>query len=104
MKLSAVDLETQFASLEGIDDVCALSMPLDQQDTLAIAIACAETVDLVQLRLRIAALLPRHMHFALVRVATIPRNAMGKIMRIPLAERVKSIIERAPAQLQALEN
>ena len=103
IKLSAVSIETKLASLPGIDDVCVVSAQLDKQDTLAVTLVCRGDVDLKQMRGRIATFLPPNTRFVLVRVAELPRNAMGKIMRSPLTAKVTKIIQGNQQQPQRVD-
>ena len=103
IKLSAVSIETKLAALPGIDDVCVVSAQLEKQDTLAVTLVCRDDVDLKQMRGRIATFLPPNTRFVLVRVAELPRNAMGKIMRIPLTAKVTKIIQGNQRQPQRVD-
>ena len=103
IKLSAVNIETKLATLPEIDDICVLSAQLEKQDTLAVTLVCRNDVDLKKMRGRVASFLPPNTRFVLVRVSELPRNAMGKIMRIPLTAKVTKIIQANQQQPQRVD-
>ncbi len=87
-KVNAVDLEAKLAFLPGVDDLCACVMPLAEGDVLAIAVVTRPTVDLKQVAEEIKSRIPRGRTFHLVRIQSVPRNAMGKIPRAMIANRL----------------
>ena len=97
-KLSPLVLEERISKLPEVTDVCAVTLQLDQADVLAIAVACADKVDLSALRKRIAPLVPRQFPLAVLRVPEIPRNAMGRIPRQAFA---KALTEQAKENFRA---
>jgi acyl-CoA synthetase (AMP-forming)/AMP-acid ligase II len=97
-KLSPVVLEERIAKLPEVSDVCATVLQLDRADVLAIAIACADEVDIRQLREKVAQLVPRQFPLAVIRVPHIPRNAMGRIPRQAFA---RSLTEQAKERVRA---
>jgi acyl-coenzyme A synthetase/AMP-(fatty) acid ligase len=97
-KLSPVVLEERIAKLPEVSDVCATVLQLDRADVLAIAIACADEVDVRQLREKVAQLVPRQFPLAVIRVPHIPRNAMGRIPRQAFA---RSLTEQAKERVRA---
>jgi acyl-CoA synthetase (AMP-forming)/AMP-acid ligase II len=90
-KVNAVDLEAKLAFLPGVDDLCACVMPLAEGDLLTIAVVCREKVDLTEVARRIQVKLPKGRTFHLVRIKAIPRNAMGKIPRAMIANKLTAL-------------
>jgi acyl-CoA synthetase (AMP-forming)/AMP-acid ligase II len=90
-KVNAVDLEAKLAFLPGVDDLCACVMPLAEGDLLTIAVVTHSSVDLNAVAQRIRAKLPKGRPFHLVRIKSIPRNAMGKIPRAMIANRLTAL-------------
>jgi acyl-CoA synthetase (AMP-forming)/AMP-acid ligase II len=90
-KVNAADLEARLAFLPGVDDLCACVMPLAEGDLLTIAVVCRDKVDLTEVASRIQAKLPRGRTFHLVRIKAIPRNAMGKIPRAMIANKLTAL-------------
>jgi acyl-coenzyme A synthetase/AMP-(fatty) acid ligase len=86
MKAPLLDFEAPLARLSGIRDVCAIVLKLDDGDHLAFLVVCDDAVDLQSLPEKIARELPLPVPFKLLRVVSIPRNAMGKIPRNSLSE------------------
>ncbi len=90
-KVNAADLEAKLAFLPGVDDLVACVMPLVEGDLLTIAVVTRDTVDLKAVAARIQAKLPKGRTFHLVRIKTIPRNAMGKVPRAMIANRLTEL-------------
>jgi acyl-CoA synthetase (AMP-forming)/AMP-acid ligase II len=90
-KISANDLETKVAELPGIQDVCAVAMQLPEGDRLTFGIVCSDDLDLKALNDRIQTILVRRRPFHLIRLPSIPRNAMGKIPRALIASRLAAL-------------
>lgn len=90
-KVNATDLEAKLAFLPGVDDLVTCVMPLDEGDLLTIAVVTADKVDLKAVAERIRAKLPKGRVFHLVRIRSIPRNAMGKIPRGLIADRLTQL-------------
>jgi len=90
-KVNAAELEGKLAFLPGVDDLCACVMPLAEGDLLTIAVVTGDRVDLNAVAERIRGKLPRGRTFHLVRIRSIPRNAMGKIPRAMIAERLTAL-------------
>lgn len=99
-KLPALDIENSLAGLSGVEDICALSLPLDSQDLLAIAVVCDKDVDQDYLKSECAAKLPKNLNFVVLRVQRIPRNAMGKVMRSTFARRLAETVKPRGKQRQ----
>ena len=93
VKVPAPEIETALAGLPGVEDLCALSLRQDEGDRLAIVVVCGDDVDLQALAKQIGPKLPRRMAFRVVRLASIPRNAMGKVPRQALAETLASLLK-----------
>ena len=90
-KVNAAELEAKLAFLPGVDDLAACVMPLAEGDLLTIAVVTRDKVDLNQVAERIRAKLPKGRTFHLVRINTIPRNAMGKIPRALIANKLTEL-------------
>lgn len=90
-KVNAVDLEARLAFLPGIDDLCACVMPLAEGDLLTIAVVTRDKVDLNAVAERIRGKLPKGRTFHLVRIRSIPRNAMGKVPRAMIANKLTAL-------------
>lgn len=90
-KVSANDLEARVAQLPGVKDACAVAMQLPEGDRLAFGIVCDDDLDIKALDERIHAMLTRRRPFHLIRMASIPRNAMGKIPRALIASRLAAV-------------
>jgi acyl-CoA synthetase (AMP-forming)/AMP-acid ligase II len=80
-KIRANDLEAKVGSLPGVRDVCAVSMQLPEGDMLTFGIVCDDDFDLRSFSERVHIILNRKRRFHVIRVPSIPRNAMGKIPR-----------------------
>lgn len=90
-KVSANDLEAKVAELPGVKDVCAVTMQLDEGDMLTFGIVCDDDLDLPALRTRIHAMLSKSRRFHVIRVPSVPRNAMGKIPRALIASQLAAL-------------
>ena len=90
-KVNAADLEAKLAFLPGVDDLCACVMPLAEGDLLTIAVVTGDKVDLKAVAERIRVKLPKGRVFHLVRIRAIPRNAMGKIPRAMIANKLTAL-------------
>ena len=90
-KVNAAELEGKLAFLPGVDDLCACVMPLAEGDLLTIAVVTHDKVDLNAVAERIRGKLPKGRTFHLVRIKAIPRNAMGKIPRAMIANKLTEL-------------
>jgi acyl-CoA synthetase (AMP-forming)/AMP-acid ligase II len=90
-KVSANDLEAKVGEMAGIKDVCAVAMQLDEGDMLAFGIVCDDGIDLAAVRDCIRGLLGKRRRFQLIRLPSVPRNAMGKIPRALIASRLAAL-------------
>ena len=90
-KVNATDLEAKLAFLPGVDDLATCVMPLAEGDLLTIAVVTGDKVDLNQVAERIRVKLPKGRTFHLVRIRAIPRNAMGKIPRAMIANKLTAL-------------
>jgi len=105
-KLSPLEIEERVAKLPEVEDVCAVALQMDNADVLAIAVTCADDVDLKVLRQEVAKLAPPQFPMTILKVPRIPRNAMGRIPRQAFAnalteqakQAVKARHERAVAE------
>ena len=93
-KVSLVDLEGRAAQVDVIEDVCAVTVQYNGQDTLVFAVVCAEGADLKDLQGRVRKAVDIRRPFLLVRVPKIPRNEMGKVPRQVLAGQLGKILAR----------
>ncbi len=66
-------------------------MPLAEGDLLTIAVVIGDTVDLNGVADRVREKLPKVRTFHLVRIKAIPRNAMGKIPRAMIADKLTAL-------------
>ena len=90
-KVSAPELEAKLSFLPGIDDLVACVMPLAEGDLLTIAVVTRDDVDLTPIATLIQAKLPNGRTFHLVRLKSIPRNAMGKVPRSMIANKLTAL-------------
>jgi acyl-CoA synthetase (AMP-forming)/AMP-acid ligase II len=90
-KVSANDLEAKIGEIPGIKDVCAVTMQLPEGDMLAFGVVCDGDLDLPALRERIQGMLSRSRSFKIIRLPSIPRNAMGKIPRALIANQLAAL-------------
>ena len=97
-KFSPVLLEQRVAEIGEVDDVCVMALNNSSVDVLAVAVVCKAGTDLPSLRQKVAARLPRQFPLLLVRVAKIPRNAMGRVPRREFAEQVAALVQKKTAQ------
>ena len=85
-KIPLLDFEAPLQRLPEVEDGCAIVLKVDDLDSLALLVVCSDQTDLGALMQSIASLLPFRVPFKLVRVASIPRNSMGKIPRNALSQ------------------
>ena len=90
-KVNANDLEAKVAEFPGIKDVCAVTMQLDEGDVLTFGIVADGQIDLAALRARIHAMLSKSRPFHVIRLPSVPRNAMGKIPRALIASQLAAL-------------
>jgi len=90
-KVSANDLEAKIAAIPGIRDVCAVTMQLPEGDMLTFGVVCDDDLDLADLRGRVHSMLSKSRRFHVIRLPSIPRNAMGKIPRALIASQLAAL-------------
>ena len=90
-KVSANDLEAKVGEIPGVRDVCAVTMQLAEGDILTFGIVCDDDLDLPALRERIHGMLAKNRRFHIIRLPSIPRNAMGKIPRALIASQLAAL-------------
>ena len=90
-KVNAADLEARLAFIPGVDDLAACVMPLAEGDLLTIAVVTRDKGDLKAVAAHIQGKLPNGRTFHLVRIKSIPRNAMGKIPRAMIANKLTAL-------------
>ena len=90
-KVSAPELESKLSFLPGVDDLAVCVMPLAEGDLLTIAVVTHDNVDLRPVAELIQSKLPKGRTFHLVRLQSIPRNAMGKIPRSMIAGKLTEL-------------
>ncbi len=103
-KVNATDLEAKLAFLPGVDDLVTCVMPLDEGDLLTIAVVTGDKVDLKAVAERIRTKLPKGRVFHLVRIRAIPRNAMGKIPRAMIANKLTALYGASRSNLAKNSN
>jgi long-chain acyl-CoA synthetase len=94
MKISVADIETALDGLAGVKDHCVLVLNLDNEDRLAVVVAHDDEIDKAELHRWIDARMTTRLPFTLVNVPFIPRNAMGKVARQELAEKISHVYQR----------
>jgi len=92
-KFSLTELETALTKLPEVQDIGAAMLKTDAGDQLNLAVVCSASTDLNKLSQQIALRLPVITKFRLVRIKTIPRNAMGKIVRNSLTEQLLRLLQ-----------
>lgn len=100
-KIAAIPVEAAIRELPGVEDACLLSLQMDEGDRLAVAVKCRDEVRLDELRAQIIGTGQVKWKFLLIRVPEIPRNAMGKIMRHLLTQRLSANMRSRHAREQA---
>lgn len=90
-KVSANDLEARIAEMPGVKDVCAVAVQLPEGDRLMFGVVCGDDLDIQALHARIHSMLARRRPFHLIRMPSIPRNAMGKIPRAQIASQLAAV-------------
>lgn len=90
-KVSANDLEARVAEIPGVKDVCAVAVQLPEGDRLVFGVVCGDGLDLKALQERIHSMLARRRPFHLIRMPSIPRNAMGKVPRAQIASQLAAV-------------
>ncbi len=89
-KMSAVDLESRVGRIAGVRDLCACVLPLDEGDLLTFAVVADSSTDLKEVAAQIRMAI-RGQPFHLVGVKSIPRNAMGKVPRQVIANKLTAL-------------
>jgi acyl-coenzyme A synthetase/AMP-(fatty) acid ligase len=90
VKLSAADLESRLMSVDGLEDCTAGVVPTPNGDTLWIAAVPRSGLSAQDILPGVRRYVPRGVPFRVVALRAIPRNAMGKVNRRALAERVRN--------------
>lgn len=88
LKLSAVDLETQWLHHPGVRDIAMVALGLGPQQRLVVAAVLDDGCNHTALGEHIASTLPHGARFVIVRRAALPRNAMGKLERQTIAQQM----------------
>jgi acyl-coenzyme A synthetase/AMP-(fatty) acid ligase len=99
LKVSTLDLETKLAQLPSVKEICAVMIKIGRVDVLAFAAACHDDVNMRGLWKQIRVQIPAGVPIRVVRVTTLPRNAMGKIARLALANRLSQYFANIEADL-----
>lgn len=92
-KISALELEDRILKLNNVEDVC-VTVVHNPQDQLAIAVVCSGDVDMNALRTEISKAMDVNLPFHLIGVASLQRNAMGKLPRNSIGEYVQKILKK----------
>lgn len=90
IKLAAPDIEAKFTALAHVEDATATVLPSPQGDMLWIALVPRGALTANDILPWAKPLIPGGVPFRLVVVDAIPRNAMGKIERVRLIERIRN--------------
>lgn len=90
-KISANDLEAKLSGMPGVKDICAVSLQLAEGDMLALGIVCDDDFDLRGFSEQVHQMLGRRRRFHVIRMPSVPRNAMGKIPRPLIASQLTAI-------------
>jgi acyl-coenzyme A synthetase/AMP-(fatty) acid ligase len=96
-KVSLATFEMQLSELESVQDAAALILSFANEDRLTISLV-ADHNDLAVFRKQISELVPRNYPFTVLKVPSIPRNAMGKVDRPTLKKNLSRAIEARMAQ------
>jgi acyl-coenzyme A synthetase/AMP-(fatty) acid ligase len=80
-KFSTEDFEAGFADLPHVQELAAVMVPSPKGEVLVIAVTCDDRVNAKTLWQQLRGRIPATVPFELVRLRTIPRNAMGKVDR-----------------------
>ena len=91
VKISAVDLETALVPIEELKDVCVVG---DHRGAprLIVAAVYDDTVGREILKTKIREALPNKLPFLLLRVESLPRNAMGKLQRNLISKQLTDVL------------
>ena len=90
-KVSANALEAALGSLPGVKDLCALTMQLEEGDILTFGVVCDDGFDLKGFSAKVREMLKGRRRFHVIRMPSIPRNAMGKIPRPLIASQLAAL-------------
>lgn len=90
-KVSANDLEAKLGAFPGVQDICAINVPLPEGDTLTFGVVCDDAFDVKRFTDKVRGILARGRRFKVIRLPTIPRNAMGKIPRPLIAQQLAGL-------------
>ena len=93
VKVSAVDIETALLHAGGLRDVCVVALDQDGAVQVVAAVVLEEGADLERLGAVVAGKLPRGVRFVMARHPSLPRNAMGKLQRPAIAERLRLALQ-----------
>jgi acyl-coenzyme A synthetase/AMP-(fatty) acid ligase len=101
VKLSASEVDEAARSQPGIQDACAIIIPM-KGGGVRLAIAVLGRSEAIQeLPPRLRSMLPSLPPFSLVPVSNIPRNAMGKINRDDFARKIIGVLQTRGAVAEA---
>lgn len=93
-KVSAVDLESRLLHINGIDDICVVSINRLGSDELTAAIVANSTENLFEIRKKIDDLMPNNLQCHVVKVPSLPRNNMGKLLRNQISSKLTEMMNR----------
>jgi len=96
LKLSPERIDAVMRDVPGVKDAAAFSVPGDPHDELWLALVEGEGFEGAVLRARYVQAFPRQPFPKLMRLESIPRNAMGKVRRLALREAVKKTQANKP--------
>lgn len=94
-KVSAQRLEGTLGSLPGVKDICAVTMQIDEGDILTFGLVCDDNFDVNGFAAKARDFLKGKRRFHVIRLPSIPRNAMGKIPRAVIAGQLAALYAAA---------
>ncbi|WP_265571129.1 class I adenylate-forming enzyme family protein [Sphingomicrobium nitratireducens] len=87
-KLNAPDAEERLAEIEGVEDAACVVLQLPGGDRLGVAAIAEGPETMKKVRAVIAQIAPKTVPTMFVRVTHLPRNAMGKLPRLQIAQQM----------------
>ena len=90
-KISAVDIETKLLHSDQLQEGCVLGLDLAGTHNLAVAVVYSGN-DMDLLREKIQESFGSNIPFHLIKLAALPRNAMGKIPREQISQKITQVV------------
>lgn len=91
-KISAVELETSLLNIKELQDVCVVSVNIHGTDEPTVAVVYKDGTELIKIRQKIESLLPANFGCHVVRVPSLPRNNMGKLLRSQISQKLTEMM------------